>query len=197
MNSGKNSALHGLSTDAGHISGNSGARQSDGSLEHYIWLPACNPFHNRSLPPSVNRKPSISTGYQRSGGSRRTGSDVNVDFPITLHDANVASRVVSLSQVMSQDCRKNQPLSACRLVTQFVTHFIRRYPISALPFFLTIWAFSSSIIRAPMGSGVLVDPIFLGVGHALATRNFPRGSGPVKGAAFRAVAEGFEPVLLF
>ena len=34
-----------------------------------IWLPVCNPLHNRSLSPAVNRKPSISTGYQRSGRS--------------------------------------------------------------------------------------------------------------------------------
>ena len=33
------------------------------------WVPECNPLHNRSLSPAVNRKPSISTGYQRSGRS--------------------------------------------------------------------------------------------------------------------------------
>lgn len=52
------------------------------SLRGVFWLPECNPLHNRSLSPAVSRKPSMSTGYQRSGGSRRTGSDVNVDFPI-------------------------------------------------------------------------------------------------------------------
>ena len=46
----------------------------------FVWLPVCNPLHNRSLSPAVNRKPSISTGYQRSGGSRRTGSGVDPDF---------------------------------------------------------------------------------------------------------------------
>lgn len=53
----------------------------------------------------------------------------------------------------------------------------------------------SSIIRPPVGSGVFVDPILLGVGHAFAPGDFPSGSWTVKGAAFRAVAEGFEPVL--
>ena len=28
------------------------------------WLPVCNPLHNRSLSPAVNRKPSISKSYQ-------------------------------------------------------------------------------------------------------------------------------------
>jgi hypothetical protein len=48
-----------------------------------------------------------------------------------------------------------------------------------------------------MGSGVFVDPVLLGVGHALAPWNLPRGPGPVKGTAFRAVAEGFEAILFF
>lgn len=47
-----------------------------------------------------------------------------------------------------------------------------------------------------MSSGVFIDPVLLGVGHTFAPRNFPGGSGPVKGAAFRAITEGFEPVLL-
>ncbi len=34
------------------------------------WLPVCNPLHNRSLSPAVNRKPSISIGYQRADRSR-------------------------------------------------------------------------------------------------------------------------------
>lgn len=34
------------------------------------WLPVCNPRHNRSLSPTVNRKTSISTSYQRSGRFR-------------------------------------------------------------------------------------------------------------------------------
>lgn len=38
----------------------------------------------------------------------------------------VVSRVVSLSQVVSQNCRKDQPLSTGRLVTQFV-------PITVFP----------------------------------------------------------------
>ena len=114
----------------------------------------CNPLHNRSRSPAVNRKPSISVGYQRSGRSRRTGSGVKLDFPILLHEANVASRFVSLSQVPQ-----------------------------------------SSIIRSPVGSSVIIDPILLSVGHALSTRNFPCGPGPVKGAAFRAIAERFKPVL--
>ena len=45
-----------------------------------------------------------------------------------------------------------------------------------------------------MGGCVFVDPILLGVGHALATRHFACRPGPVKSAAFRAVAEGLEPV---
>lgn len=53
----------------------------------------------------------------------------------------------------------------------------------------------SSIIRPTVGGGVLVDPILLGVGHAFAPRNLAHGPGPVKRAAFRAVAKGFEPVL--
>lgn len=39
------------------------------TLEPEVWLPVCNPLHNRSLSPAVNRKPSIATGYQRSGRS--------------------------------------------------------------------------------------------------------------------------------
>jgi len=53
----------------------------------------------------------------------------------------------------------------------------------------------SSIIRPPVRGGILVDPVLLGVGHAFAPRDSARGPGVVKGAAFRAVAEGFEPVL--
>jgi hypothetical protein len=42
----KNSALHGLSTNAGLISGNSGVRQGGGSLECCYWLPASERFTN-------------------------------------------------------------------------------------------------------------------------------------------------------
>lgn len=45
-----------------------------------------------------------------------------------------------------------------------------------------------------MGGGVLVDPVLLGVGHALSPRHLACRSGLVKSAAFRAVTEGLEPV---
>ncbi|GAB6909485.1 putative Resolvase domain [Desulfosarcina cetonica] len=44
--------------------------EPDGELrfaESMVWLPVCNPLHNHSLSLAVNRSPSISTGYQRSG----------------------------------------------------------------------------------------------------------------------------------
>ncbi len=46
-----------------------------------------------------------------------------------------------------------------------------------------------------MRGGVFVGPILLNIRHAFAPGDFSRGSEPVKGAAFRTVAEGFEPVL--
>jgi len=78
-----------------------------------FWLPVCNPLHNRS--PAVNRKPSISTGYQRACCPRRAGSGVDFDFPITLPNADVASRVESLSQVLAaiqiRQAIRHQPFS--------------------------------------------------------------------------------------
>jgi len=64
-------ALYDRPTDTGRLSGNPSVNRDGGiSLECGIWLPMCNPLHNRSLSPAVNRRPSISTGYQRSGRSR-------------------------------------------------------------------------------------------------------------------------------
>jgi len=93
------------------------------SARYGNWLPVCNPFHNRSLSPAVNRSPSISTGYQRAGRSRLGGSGVELDFTITLPDADVASRVVGLSQIVSQTCRKDQPRSPGRPITHFIQHY--------------------------------------------------------------------------
>ena len=45
-----------------------------------------------------------------------------------------------------------------------------------------------------MSSGILVDPVFLGKGHAFAPRHFSFGFRLVKGAAFRSVAKRLEPV---
>ena len=59
-----------------------------------------------SRPPAVNRSLHISMSYQRACRSWRGGSGVNLAFPTTLPKGAVASRVVSLSQVVSQDCRK-------------------------------------------------------------------------------------------
>ncbi len=58
-----------------------------------FWLPVCNPLHNRSLSLAVNRKPSISTDYQRSGRSRRGRSGVDPDF-IPLPDNHQISWLV-------------------------------------------------------------------------------------------------------
>ena len=59
----------------------------------FYWLPVCNPLHNRSLSLAVNRKPSISTDYQRSGRSRRGRSGVDPDF-IPLPDNHQISWLV-------------------------------------------------------------------------------------------------------
>ncbi len=63
------------------------------ALRGVIWLPRRNPLHNRSRSPAVNRKPSISTGYQRSGRSRRGRSGVDPDF-IPLPDNHQISWLV-------------------------------------------------------------------------------------------------------
>jgi len=45
-----------------------------------------------------------------------------------------------------------------------------------------------------MRRSILVNPVLFCVRHIFAPRHLACRSGPVKGAAFRAVAEGFEPV---
>ena len=49
-------------------------------------------------------------------------------------------------------------------------------------------------IRPTMRCGVLVDPVFLLIGHAVATGNLTGGTGLVAGAGQWSVAEGFRPV---
>ena len=45
-----------------------------------------------------------------------------------------------------------------------------------------------------MRGGVLVDPVFLFIGHAVATGNLSGGTGLVAGTGQRSVTEGFRPV---
>src|SRR5712691_6532493 len=45
-----------------------------------------------------------------------------------------------------------------------------------------------------MRGGVLVDPVFLFIGHAVATGNLARGTGLVAAAGQRSVTDGFRPV---
>ena len=45
-----------------------------------------------------------------------------------------------------------------------------------------------------MRGGVLVDPVFLFIGHAVATGNLLGGTGLVAGTGQRSVTEGFRPV---
>ena len=52
--------------------------------------------------------------------------------------------------------------------------------------------FRLSIIRIPVRGGVLVDPVLFGVGYALSPWHLALGPGPIKGTAFRSVAEGLE-----
>jgi site-specific DNA recombinase len=56
--------LYGRPPEAGQV------QEGESRFQTFKWLPVCNPLHNRSLSPAVNRKLSISTGYQRSGRSR-------------------------------------------------------------------------------------------------------------------------------
>jgi len=51
-----------------------------------------------------------------------------------------------------------------------------------------------SIIRPTVGCGVFVNPVLFNVRHAIPAKYFARCTGAVKGAAFRAVTEGLEPV---
>ncbi len=52
-----------------------------------------------------------------------------------------------------------------------------------------------SVVQFPMGRGVLVHPVFFGVGHTFPTGHLPVRAGPVKRATLRAVAERLEAVL--
>ena len=45
-----------------------------------------------------------------------------------------------------------------------------------------------------MRGGFLVDPVFLFIGHAVATGNLSGGTGLIAGTGQRPVAEGFRPV---
>ena len=45
-----------------------------------------------------------------------------------------------------------------------------------------------------MRGGVLVDAVFLFIGHAVATGNLSGGTGLVAGTGQRSVTEGFRPV---
>ena len=91
------------------------------------WLPMCNPLHNRSLSPAVNRKPSISTCYQRSGRSRRTGSGIKSHFRSWCHQGT-ALPVVELSQFMPQNGDGHE----CRIPFVIQNLGSRRFPMSTV-----------------------------------------------------------------
>ena len=91
------------------------------------WLPVCNPLHNRSLSPAVNQKPSISTCYQRSGRSRRTGSGIKSHFRSWCHQGT-ALPVVELSQFMPQNGDGHE----CRIPFVIQNLGSRRFPMSTV-----------------------------------------------------------------
>lgn len=61
-----------------------------------FWLPMCDPFHNRSRSPAVNRKPSISKAYLKPGRSRRSGTVVNSNFQFALASDPMSQLVTAL-----------------------------------------------------------------------------------------------------